>query len=57
MSLPYGLGRLVLLRQALFMPLVVLAINCCAYAFWIKEAANAYSETQNLYVVDDFAGW
>ena len=43
------------MRQALFMPLVVLAINFCAYAYWIREATNAYSETQNLYVVDDSA--
>jgi len=45
------------MRHALIVPLFVLAMNFCAYAFWIKEAANAYSATQNLYVVDDFADW
>lgn len=45
------------MRQALIVPLFILAINFCAYAYWIKEASNAYTATQNLRVVDDFADW
>ena len=45
------------MRHALIAPLFILAINFCAYAYWIREATNAYSETQNLYVVDDSANW
>ena len=45
------------MRHALIAPLFVLAINFCAYAYWIREASIAYTATQNLRVVDDFADW
>ena len=39
------------MRQALFVPLFVLATICCAYGLLIAEAA--YIESQNLCVVSD----
>jgi len=45
------------MRQALLAPLFILTINFCAYAYWIKEASNAYVESQNLYLVSDFTDW
>jgi len=45
------------MRHALIAPLFILAINFCAYAYWIREASVAYTATQNLRVVDDFAEW
>jgi hypothetical protein len=41
------------MRQALFVPLFLLATICCAYGLLIAEAA--YIESQNRYVVSDLS--